>query len=279
MAIATNPSPGSVASTATGEKPSLILFGGLAVIALFKDLLDLVGLGSLPLIGTVVTLCFSSLIFMLLFLFDRSGGRGNKKLAQGMVMIFGTLIEGLGFVLNFLPLETLTVIFLYIISYRAWKKAEKAGAASQQGQSRKMRLQQVQMARAVAKQEQAAAEAQVAQDSAPLAANQEAIQVMDQERAAAQAMSLAPLVIPSRTPLARPVTATRQPTNERSNPARLGIYGAGRIAANDASFVSGREAANDATYRIRAAGSRMSQAVPATSPSYQKTPRFRPSKA
>ncbi|TXH07388.1 MAG: hypothetical protein E6Q06_03305 [Candidatus Moraniibacteriota bacterium] len=140
-------------SNATGKKPSLILFGGLAIIALLKDLLDLVGLGSLPVIGTAVTLCFSFTIFMLLLVFDQSGGRGNKRMAQGLVMTVTTLIEGIGFIINFLPIQTLNIFFLYAISYRAWKIAQQTEVARSRRQMRKFQSQQVQVARAIARQE------------------------------------------------------------------------------------------------------------------------------
>ncbi|MFZ1626819.1 MAG: hypothetical protein WAT81_03400, partial [Candidatus Moraniibacteriota bacterium] len=130
-----------------------------------KDTLDLIGIGSLPAIGTAVTLCFSFLIFMLLFTFDRSGARGSKRVAQGMVMVFFTLIEGVGFIINILPLETLTIVFLYIISYRSWKEAQKATAASNNTLTKKQKVQQAQMARAVARQAQIAAQVDVSPEA------------------------------------------------------------------------------------------------------------------
>lgn len=137
-------------STATGAKPSFLLFGGLALIGLLKDTLDLIGIGSLPALGTVITLCFSFFSFMLLLLFDRSGSRGNKRLAQGMVATFGALVEGLGFVINFLPLQTLTAVFLYLISYKSWKSSQQASAVVDRRQRSKFQTQQARMARAVA---------------------------------------------------------------------------------------------------------------------------------
>ncbi len=165
MATTGNQKPVNSSSAATGEKPSFLLFGGLALIGLLKDTLDLIGIGSLPVLGTGITLCFSFFSFMLLLLFDRSGGRGNKRLAQGMVVTFGTLIEGIGFVINFLPLQTLTAVFLYIISYRAWKSAQRSATTSTNSQQRKAQTQQARMARAIALREERMQRAAMAADT------------------------------------------------------------------------------------------------------------------
>lgn len=154
MATTANQRPVKSSSAATGEKPSFLLFGGLALIGLLKDTLDLIGIGSLPVLGTGITLCFSFFSFMLLLLFDRSGGRGNKRLAQGMVVTFGTLVEGIGFVINFLPLQTLTAVFLYLISYKSWKNSQRAAAVVTSRQRSKLQTQQARMARAVALREE-----------------------------------------------------------------------------------------------------------------------------
>jgi hypothetical protein len=112
----------------TGAKPSFFLFSLLGILALFKDMLDLIGLGSLPGIGTIVTAGFSLTMFLLLLVFDRSGGRANRRMMQGLIVTAGGLIEGLGFIINFLPLQTLTVIFLYLVARRSWKRAHKETA-------------------------------------------------------------------------------------------------------------------------------------------------------
>ncbi len=154
MATTVNQRPVNSSSAATGEKPSFLLFGGLALIGLLKDTLDLIGIGSLPVLGTGITLCFSFFSFMLLLLFDRSGGRGNKRMAQGMVVTLGTLVEGIGFVINFLPLQTLTVVFLYLISYKSWKSAQQAAAVDSRRQRGRLQTQQARMARAMALREE-----------------------------------------------------------------------------------------------------------------------------
>ncbi len=97
------------------------------MIALLKDLLDFAGIGSLPGIGTVVTICFTFLIWILLAMFDRSSQhtRMNMFLVRGLVIIGFGLIEAVGFGLNFLPIMTAMVIVLYFLARRAYKKAKE----------------------------------------------------------------------------------------------------------------------------------------------------------
>lgn len=111
----------------TGEKPSMILYLGVSMIALFKDLLDLVGIGSLPAIGTVITFCLTFLIWILFLLFDKSGGgsKANRAMVRGLILIFIGMVEGLFFGLNLLPIETATIIVLYLMARHAYKKAKK----------------------------------------------------------------------------------------------------------------------------------------------------------
>jgi len=132
----------------TGEKPSAMLYLGLSMIALLKDLLDFVGIGSLPAIGTVVTACFAVLIWMLMTLFDHSGGKHNNKMARGLVLLMFSLVEAVGFGLNFLPLETLTVTILYMMARSAWKKEQKRLAAEGAVRTNAERIREYQMARA-----------------------------------------------------------------------------------------------------------------------------------
>lgn len=141
--------PGAVA-----PRPSALLYGGLAMIALLKDLLDLALVGSLPGIGTVVTACFGFLIWMLMTLFDRSGGKSNNKTARSLVLLFASLVEAIGFGLNFLPIETLTVLALYMMARTAWKKDEARAKEEEMIQTRGYQLQAYQMQALVAQQAQ-----------------------------------------------------------------------------------------------------------------------------
>lgn len=99
------------------NKPGWISYSPIFTVALFKDMLDLALVGSLPGIGAVVTLCFSGLIFLMLLLV-----RTNKKLIdsrflikRGVVLLLGSLTEGFIFGLNFLPIMTITIAIIYMM--------------------------------------------------------------------------------------------------------------------------------------------------------------------
>lgn len=92
------------------------LFVGIALaIALLKDISDFVGIGSLPLIGTIFTLMATGCIWAAMYL---AGSRGQKdsKLFFKKVLAYAS---GMGieliFGLNFVPAETYMVFFLYIL--------------------------------------------------------------------------------------------------------------------------------------------------------------------
>jgi len=156
----------------TGEKPSLFLYGGVGMIALLKDLLDLIGIGSLPGIGTIITICFTFLIWILLAVFVSSsrGTRSNMMITRGLVVIFLGMVEALGFGLNFLPIETAMVFVMYQLARKAWKEAKKE--AEKEGQSstaslQRERSEEVRQARAEARaqQEESSPEREVSEQS------------------------------------------------------------------------------------------------------------------
>jgi hypothetical protein len=105
------------------------------VVAIFKDfVLDLAGVGSLPGIGFVITSCVSFIIGIML---ARAGSGGRQARVENLikkivVLGSGTVVEGVFFGLNFLPLETLIVIVLYRII-----KKEKAAEARSLAAERK----------------------------------------------------------------------------------------------------------------------------------------------
>ena len=81
---------------------------------LFKDILDFGFLGSLPVVGTVLTICASIFIFMMMILAGTSKKHKSFKgsIKKGGMLIGGTIVEIL-FGINFLPVETLTAGLLY----------------------------------------------------------------------------------------------------------------------------------------------------------------------
>lgn len=105
--------------------------------AILKDVLDYAFIGSLPAIGTVLTLLISILIGLMMLLagsFDtyRVTKRVAKRiLLRYMILTGGTLSEFL-FGLNFFPIETLCVIIIYLIVL-----ADRARAAKAEQQERR----------------------------------------------------------------------------------------------------------------------------------------------
>lgn len=85
--------------------------------AILKDISDLVLVGSLPGLGTVITIMCSIFIFMMMLLV---GAGEKKKMFKGMFKRGGAIIAGalVGFMpgLNFLPEETITVIAVYVLT-------------------------------------------------------------------------------------------------------------------------------------------------------------------
>ena len=81
-------------------------------------------------------------------IFDRSGGKSNSKMMRSLVFSLFSLFEAIGFGLNFLPIETLSVFFLYIMAKKAAKKEEKRLAGVKKVQTNAQQIREYQMARA-----------------------------------------------------------------------------------------------------------------------------------
>jgi hypothetical protein len=99
----------------TKKEVRLFQYSAPLIIAIFKDLLDIIGIGSLPAVGTVITLCLSFIIGILLFFFTDAGDiNGKRKIAKrAAVFIVGLVSEMILFGANLLPIETLTVYIIY----------------------------------------------------------------------------------------------------------------------------------------------------------------------
>ncbi len=95
------------------------LYAIALALAILKDLVDLVGIGSLPLIGTVITILISLSLGSIMLLV---GGYSKKKMARSIAKRYGTLFGGTMieflFGVNVLPIETLTIIIVYVLTLK-----------------------------------------------------------------------------------------------------------------------------------------------------------------
>jgi hypothetical protein len=98
-------------------------------VALLKDLLDFIGVGSLPAIGTVITIiCSIFIFFMMLLVGGSKKGRAAKAFLKGpggrfLLLGTGAMVEML-FGINFLPIETLVVLVAYWMLLMERKESE-----------------------------------------------------------------------------------------------------------------------------------------------------------
>jgi len=100
------------------------------MLAMIKDVLDLFLIGSIPAIGTALSICAS--IAGGLFIYILGAGEASKK-ARGffsgamkryLTLIGGTIIEFV-FGVNFLPVETATMIIIYLMLLSERKQNEQ----------------------------------------------------------------------------------------------------------------------------------------------------------
>lgn len=102
-------------------------------VAFVKDLLDWIGIGSLPAIGTVVTLVASFCIWAAMTIAGASSMIKNRKgvIKKYAVLAGGTIAEML-FGLNFIPIETIIVVVIFYLSL-----VERRAAAEENSQPEK----------------------------------------------------------------------------------------------------------------------------------------------
>jgi len=136
---------GDIAKEAGIKNPSALLsfillndlfFFFAIMIALLKDISDFVGIGSIPVIGTAITLITSITLIVAMLICGTSAGsvRKKKKQAKNIALKagqkWGTLAAGtmfeLIFGLNFLPIETITAFLIYVFILKERKEADKA---------------------------------------------------------------------------------------------------------------------------------------------------------
>lgn len=95
------------------------------ILTLVKDLLDFAGVGSLPAIGTVVTICVSIAAYLLSLLVDTKRAKGvTKAFTKAIILLSGTAVE-LFFGVNFIPWETLAVSMMYLLTLQERKEEKK----------------------------------------------------------------------------------------------------------------------------------------------------------
>lgn len=92
------------------------LYGIALAIALLKDILDFVGIGSLPAIGTVITIVASlSIGFIMLITGSLFTARWARRVG---ILLAGSVIEII-FGINFLPIETTIVILVFYMTLKS----------------------------------------------------------------------------------------------------------------------------------------------------------------
>ncbi|MEI9966531.1 MAG: hypothetical protein WDN67_02680 [Candidatus Moraniibacteriota bacterium] len=90
------------------------------LLAVFKDILDFTGIGSLPAIGTAVTIVVSFFIYMCLHAFAPHAD-SHAGMRRGLIMLSGGGIEAIFLGLNFLPIETLAVLAIYFLDKKPFQ--------------------------------------------------------------------------------------------------------------------------------------------------------------
>ncbi len=115
-ALSAIPQAARSAAVAPTQTVSLLAYAGPLIIAGLKDLLDLVLVGSLPGVGTVLTLCLYLLIFMLFIFSEHATARPKAifLMQAGGALFFGTAVEGLMVGLNFLPIGLGLIFGIYL---------------------------------------------------------------------------------------------------------------------------------------------------------------------
>lgn len=105
------------AEEAERNKPSLLLYMPAFVLAAIKDLLDWVLIGSLPVIGTIITFMFGITIFLCLLLVKTNGSVADSRFViwRAVIMLCGTAAEGFIFGLNFLPIQTIVILIIFLM--------------------------------------------------------------------------------------------------------------------------------------------------------------------
>ena len=118
--MAKNASPTSAKSLRHLIKFSDVFFFLAIMLAGLKDSLDWVGIGSLPVIGTLITILVSIVIFFATIYCGSHTSIGSKnkiklKTIKWLILAGGTGTEMFLFGINFAPIETTTACTTYVM--------------------------------------------------------------------------------------------------------------------------------------------------------------------
>lgn len=131
------------AEEAERNKPGLLVYMPAFVLAIIKDLLDWVLIGSLPVIGTIVTFMFAVPIFICLMLVKSNGSVADSRFVIRRLVIFlcGLAIESFIFGLNFLPIETITIAIIFLMDrHMSQEQIDRFNSIAKQLRSRKVAM-------------------------------------------------------------------------------------------------------------------------------------------
>ncbi len=131
--LAKNASPvGFISLLMQANLASDWMYGLALMAAVFKDLLDLFEVTGFwyatVILMTLLTSIFIALMMILGNAVNKSGGRKSQKMIKSwLILLFGTTVEMI-FGIDFLPIETLTVLIIYalLLSHRRSIKKIKA---------------------------------------------------------------------------------------------------------------------------------------------------------
>ncbi len=125
MTLAKSATPwGAAALVGYMFRTHLFVYGAALTAAVIKDFLDWIGIGSLPAIGTVITVCVGIFIFFMMLL---AGSTQKFRLAKLIVrrylLLGGSVLLEMFFGLNLVPIMTFTVLAVWFMAAAETKQA------------------------------------------------------------------------------------------------------------------------------------------------------------
>lgn len=99
-------------------KPAIIRYMPAGAVAVFKDFgLDLAIIGTLPVIGTIISFICAVLIFIFVILAKKNSSVADMGfiIKRLLIVLVSFVIEGFAFGINFFPFEVATVAIIYFM--------------------------------------------------------------------------------------------------------------------------------------------------------------------